>query len=125
MPTGPTHLNMHILAYCRVIRIGFHTHTFALHHYSSPQKTKTMTGWIVSIVLGAVAGWLGGMLYRGSGLGLLANIIIGILGGVLGYWIFGLLGISLGSGWLGYILTAAIGAALLLAVLNLFGKARK
>ena len=83
-----------------------------------------MEGIIVSIILGAVAGWLGGQLFKGSGLGLIGNIVVGIIGGFIGYWLFGKLGISLGSGWLGYILTAAIGAVVLLALLNLIFKGR-
>jgi len=45
-----------------------------------------MEGVIVSLVLGAVAGWLGGQLFKGSGLGLIGNIVVGILGGIIGYW---------------------------------------
>lgn len=84
-----------------------------------------MEGIIISIILGAIAGWLGGQLFKGSGLGLIGNIVVGIIGGWLGYWLFGMLGIKgLGSGWLGYILTAAIGAVVLLAILNLLIKKR-
>ncbi|GAB2813743.1 GlsB/YeaQ/YmgE family stress response membrane protein [Ferruginibacter profundus] len=78
-----------------------------------------MEGAIVSLVLGAIAGWLGGQLFKGSGLGLIGNIVVGILGGIIGYWGLGKLGVSLGTGWVGYILTAAIGAVALLALLNL------
>ena len=78
-----------------------------------------MEGILISIILGAIAGWLGGQLFKGSGLGLIGNIVVGIIGGWLGYWLFGKLGISLGSGWIGYIITAAIGAVILLAILNL------
>lgn len=74
---------------------------------------------ITIIILGAVAGWLGGQLFQGSGLGLLGNIVVGIIGGFIGYWLFGKLGISLGTGIIGYILTAACGAVVLLAILNL------
>lgn len=74
---------------------------------------------IITLILGAIAGWLGGQLFKGSGLGLIGNIVVGILGGFVGYWLFGLLHISLGTGWLGYIFTAGIGACVLLAVLNL------
>ena len=81
-----------------------------------------MEGIIISLILGAVAGWLGGQLFKGSGLGLIGNIVVGIIGGFIGYWLFGKLGISLGSGWLGYILTAAIGAVILLAIINLVFK---
>ena len=68
-----------------------------------------MEGTIISLVLGAVAGWLGGQFYKGSGLGILGNIVVGI---------------SLGSGWIGYILTAAIGAFVLLFLLNIILKKR-
>jgi uncharacterized membrane protein YeaQ/YmgE (transglycosylase-associated protein family) len=81
-----------------------------------------MQGAIVSLILGAVAGWLGGQLYKGSGLGLIGNIIVGILGGFVGYWGLGKLGVHLGTGWVGYILTAAIGAVVLLALFNLIVK---
>ncbi len=81
-----------------------------------------MQGTIVSLILGAVAGWLGGQLYKGSGLGLIGNIVVGILGGFIGYWGLGKLGVHLGNGWIGYILTAAIGAVVLLALLNLIVK---
>ena len=74
---------------------------------------------LITLLLGAIAGWLGSQLFQGSGLGLLGNIVVGILGGFVGYWLFGKLGISLGAGILGYILTAACGAIVLLAVLNL------
>lgn len=76
-------------------------------------------GIIITLILGALAGWLGGQLYQGSGLGLLGNIAVGIIGGFIGYWVFGKLGIRLGSGWLGYILTAGVGACILLALINL------
>ena len=81
-----------------------------------------MEGVIISLVLGAVAGWLGGQLFKGSSLGLIGNIVVGILGGYIGYWGLGKFGIHIGSGWLGYILTAAIGAVALLALLNLVFK---
>lgn len=88
------------------------------HYYL---KTNIMEGQaiIITLILGAIAGWLGGQLFKGSGLGLIGNIVVGILGGFVGYWLFGLLHISLGTGWLGYIFTAGIGACVLLAVLNL------
>lgn len=77
---------------------------------------------IVSLLIGAAAGWLGSMIFRGSGLGLLGNIIVGIIGGPLGYWILGKLGISLGGGWIGAILTGAIGAIIILFLFNLIFK---
>jgi len=81
-------------------------------------------GIIVTLILGAVAGWLGSQIYKGSGLGLIGNIIVGILGGFIGYWGLGKLGVSLGTGYIGYILTAAIGAVALLFLVNLISGRR-
>jgi len=78
---------------------------------------------VVILLIGAAAGWLGSMIFKGSGLGLIGNIVVGIVGGVLGYWILGKLGVSLGDGWIGVILTGALGAIVILAILNLiFGR---
>lgn len=73
----------------------------------------------VTIVIGALAGWLGGKIFSGSSLGLIGNIIVGILGGFVGYWLLGKLGVDLGAGWIGAIVTGAIGAVVILAILNL------
>ena len=69
---------------------------------------------IVTLLIGAAAGWLGSLIYKGSGLGLLGNVIVGILGGFVGYWLLGKLNISLGKSWLSAILTGAIGAIIIL-----------
>ena len=74
---------------------------------------------LITLILGAIAGWLGGQLFKGSGLGLIGNIVVGIIGGFIGYWLFGKLGVSLGHGIIGYIITAGIGALILLVILNL------
>lgn len=79
---------------------------------------------IVTLLIGAAAGWLGSMIYSGGGLGLLGNIVIGIIGSVLGYWLLGVLGISFGSGWIASILTGALGALVILVVINLVLKKR-
>ena len=74
---------------------------------------------LVTLLIGALAGWLGSVLYKGSGLGLIGNIIVGIAGSFLGYWLLGKLGLSLGTGWVAAILTGAIGAIIILFLLNL------
>jgi uncharacterized membrane protein YeaQ/YmgE (transglycosylase-associated protein family) len=79
---------------------------------------------LVILIIGAAAGWLGSMIYKGSGLGLIGNIIVGIVGSFLGYWLLGKLGVSLGTGWIGAILTGAIGAIVILFLLNLIFKRR-
>lgn len=79
---------------------------------------------IVSLLIGAAAGWLGSVIFKGSGLGLLGNIIVGLIGGPLGYWLLGKLGVTLGGGWIGAILTGAIGAIIILFLFNLIFKKR-
>ena len=77
-------------------------------------------GIIATLIGGAIAGWLGGTIYKGSGLGLIGNIIVGILGGGVGSWLLErVLRVSLGGGWVGSILTGAIGAVVILFVINL------
>lgn len=75
--------------------------------------------WLWYILIGLVAGWLGGLIVKGSGSGLLLNIVIGIVGGVLGGWIFGLMGLSTNSMW-GSLITALVGAIVLLLIVSLF-----
>ena len=77
-----------------------------------------LTALVIFLAIGAVAGWLAGILMKGDGFGLLGNIVIGIIGAVVGGFVFGLLGISAG-GLLGSIATATAGAVLLLFVVKL------
>ncbi len=81
-----------------------------------------ITGLIIFLAIGAVAGWLAGTLMKGGGFGLLSNIVIGVIGAVLGGFVFGLLGISAG-GLIGSIVTATAGAALLLVIVGILKKA--
>ncbi|RDK05012.1 GlsB/YeaQ/YmgE family stress response membrane protein [Cupriavidus lacunae] len=76
-------------------------------------------GFIAWLVIGAVAGWLAGVLVKGGGFGLVVDIIVGIVGAFIGGWLAGLLGMSLGGGWVGSIITAVIGAVILLFVIRL------
>ncbi|HEX2683243.1 MAG TPA: GlsB/YeaQ/YmgE family stress response membrane protein, partial [Ferruginibacter sp.] len=81
----------------------------------------------IILLLGALAGWLAGLVFQGGGLGLLGNIVCGIIGGFIGYWLLPKIGlhINTGTAWLNYVLTAAIGALVLLVIINLiFGRSR-
>lgn len=62
------------------------------------------------IIIGIIAGWLGGKLMRGEGYGLLGNLILGVLGAFLGKWVLGFIGYS----FIGKIIAATLGAMLLL-----------
>ncbi len=78
-------------------------------------------GLLWTLLIGALAGWLGSQLFKGGSLGLLGNIIVGIIGGFIGYW---LLGTAFGTSIIGQILTGAVGAIILLAVINLISGRR-
>lgn len=77
---------------------------------------------LVFLVIGAVAGWISGLLVKGGGFGLIGNIVVGILGAVIGGWLFGQLGIPVGGEWFGRIFTATIGAVVLLFLIRLVKK---
>jgi uncharacterized membrane protein YeaQ/YmgE (transglycosylase-associated protein family) len=79
---------------------------------------------ISTLVIGAIAGWLGSSIFKGSSFGLIGNIIIGIIGSFVGSWSLGKLGVSFGSGWVGELLTAALGAIIILFLFNLIFKKR-
>lgn len=78
---------------------------------------------LIILAVGAVAGWLAGLVFKGEGFGLLGNIVVGILGGVIGGWLMPKLGIHLGGGIGGTILIAVLGALALLLVVNILKKA--
>lgn len=77
---------------------------------------------VIILAIGAVAGWLAGVIMKGGGYGLLGDIVIGIIGAFVGGFLFGLLGISAG-GLIGQIITATVGAIVLIFVLRMFKKA--
>jgi uncharacterized membrane protein YeaQ/YmgE (transglycosylase-associated protein family) len=79
---------------------------------------------LIALIMGGAAGWLGSMIYRGSGLGLFGNIVVGILGAALGYWLLGKLGIYLGTGILGALFTGAIGAIIILFLYQIIFRKR-
>ena len=76
-------------------------------------------GLIVFLIIGAIAGWLAGLIVKGYGFGLLGNIVVGIVGALIAGWLFPTLGISLGSGIVAAIIHAAIGAIILLVLIRL------
>ncbi len=80
---------------------------------------------LIWLILGAIAGWAAGQLMKGSGLGLVGNIVVGIVGSFLGGWLAGQLGISgseTGGLSIASIITAIVGASLLLFIIGLVKK---
>ena len=82
----------------------------------------TLTGILIWIILGAVAGWLAGQIVKGHGFGTVGNIVVGIIGSFLGGWLGGELGIAgttTGGFSLPSIITAVLGAIVLLFLIGL------
>ena len=83
----------------------------------------SILGWII---LGGLAGWLASILVRGTGLGILADILIGIVGAFIGGIIVSALG---GTGVTGFnlwsFIVAVLGAVVLLLVVRLFTGGRR
>ena len=80
------------------------------------------TSLIMFLVIGAIAGWLAGLLMKGGGFGLIGNIIVGIIGAFIGGFLGNVLGIA-ATGIVGSILLATAGAAVLLFLVGLIKKA--
>lgn len=80
------------------------------------------TSLIYFLLIGLVAGWLAGKVMKGSGYGLIGDLVIGVVGAFLGGWVFGLLNIHAG-GLLGLLVTAFVGAVLLVWLLRMMKRA--
>jgi len=74
---------------------------------------------IVILFVGLVAGWLAGKIVRGTGFGIIGDIIVGIAGAFIASWLFPKLHITIGSGLVSEIIYSAIGAIILLLIVRL------
>jgi uncharacterized membrane protein YeaQ/YmgE (transglycosylase-associated protein family) len=74
-------------------------------------------GFLWEIIIGILAGFLAGKIVKGSGMGILVDLIVGIVGSILGGWIFGLLGLA-AYGLIGQLVMATVGAIVLLLIVR-------
>ena len=74
---------------------------------------------LVILFVGLVAGWLAGKIVRGTGFGIIGDIVVGIAGALIASFLFPKLGIHLGTGLVSEIIYSAIGAIVLLLVVRL------
>jgi len=80
-----------------------------------------MLSFILFIAIGALAGYIAGLIMKGGGFGFWINLLVGIVGGFLGGWVFGLLGIAF-LGIVGSLVAAVVGAIILLWIISLIKK---
>ncbi|MCA0048420.1 GlsB/YeaQ/YmgE family stress response membrane protein [Mesorhizobium sp. B283B1A] len=78
---------------------------------------------LVFIIVGAIAGWLAGLIVSGFGFGLIGNIIVGIVGAFIAGWLFPRIGFSIGGGVIASIIHATIGAIILLVLVKVLKRA--
>ncbi|PBC21472.1 MULTISPECIES: GlsB/YeaQ/YmgE family stress response membrane protein [unclassified Mesorhizobium] len=78
---------------------------------------------LVFIIIGAIAGWLAGLIVSGFGFGLIGNIIVGIVGAFIAGWLLPRIGFSIGGGIVASIIHATIGAIILLVLVKVLKRA--
>jgi uncharacterized membrane protein YeaQ/YmgE (transglycosylase-associated protein family) len=83
----------------------------------------TVEAIIIVLIIGAVAGWLAGLIVKGVGFGLIGNIIVGIVGAFIANWLLPRIGILIGGGMVAAIINATIGAVILLLIVGVFKRA--
>src|SRR6266852_500463 len=74
---------------------------------------------LVILFVGLIAGWLAGQIVRGTGFGIIGDILVGIAGALVASLLFPRLGIAIGTGLVREIIYSAIGAIILLVVVRL------
>jgi len=76
---------------------------------------------VIWLIVGAIAGFLAGLVMQGGGFGLVGNIIVGILGAVVSGYLFPRLGVSIpiSDPLIRTIVVATIGAIILLFIIGL------
>jgi len=74
---------------------------------------------LVILFVGLIAGWLAGQVVRGTGFGIIGDILVGIAGALVASLLFPRLGIAIGTGLVREIIYSAIGAIILLVLVRL------
>ena len=74
---------------------------------------------LVVLFVGLIAGWLAGKIVRGTGFGIIGDILVGIAGALVATFLFPNLGLHIGSGLVSEIIYSAIGAVVLLLIVRL------
>jgi uncharacterized membrane protein YeaQ/YmgE (transglycosylase-associated protein family) len=70
---------------------------------------------LAALIIALIAGWLTGQIMKGSGYGMLMDIVLGLVGGLIGGFLFGALGLS-ANGAIGQMIMATVGGVVLVAL---------
>ena len=81
-------------------------------------------GVLMWLIVGLIAGWLAGKFEKGSGFGLVGDVVIGVMGAFLGALVFGVIAPGTSVGFIGSVIVAFVGAILLIGLLRMLSGAR-
>ena len=95
----------------------------ATSEFLARSTTLTSVGWIGYIIIGAIAGWIAGKIVKGSGSGILMNVVIGIVGALIGGFLLSFFLNTAGGGWWFTLFTAILGSVILLWIVGMVRKA--
>ena len=91
----------------------------AATEFLARSSTLTSVGWISYIVIGAIAGWIAGMVMKGGGSGILMNIVVGVVGALVGGFLLSFFFDTAGGGWWFTLFTAILGSVILLWIVGM------
>ncbi|CDO88809.1 hypothetical protein AWC29_25170 [Mycobacterium triplex] len=94
----------------------------ATAEYLARSTTTTSVGVIGYIIIGGLAGWAAGKLMKGSGSGILMNIVIGVVGALIGGFLLSFFFDTAAGGWIFTFFTALLGSVILLWIVGMVRK---
>lgn len=93
----------------------------AATEFLARSSTLTSVGWIGYIIIGAIAGWIAGVIMK-TKYGLLTDVVVGVVGALIGGFLLSFVVDTASGGWWFTLFTAILGAIILLWLLRLFGR---
>lgn len=91
----------------------------AATEFLARSSTLTSVGWIGYIIIGGIAGAIASKIIRGSGAGILIDIVIGIVGALVGGFILSFFVDTASGGYFFTFFTALLGSLLLLWIVGM------
>lgn len=93
----------------------------AATEFLARSTTLTSVGWIGYIIIGAIAGWIAGMIMK-TKFGLVTDVVVGVVGALIGGFLLSFVVDTASGGWWFTLFTAVLGAVILLWLLRLSGR---
>lgn len=91
----------------------------AATEFLARSSTLTSVGWIGYIIIGGIAGAIASKIIRGSGAGILMDIVIGIVGALVGGFILSFFVDTASGGYFFTFFTALLGSLILLWIVGM------